>query len=86
LGEYGVSLALTTIPENSGILDPVSKFVHVKNPLAGIALQHFKVGNNLGYPNVVPKRATSSRSDDSRKEQWIVNSHIDLAPWNDVYK
>jgi len=36
--EYWLALALITIPENSGNLAPVSKFVPVRNTLAAIAL------------------------------------------------
>jgi len=31
-------MALTTIPENSGNLDPVSKFLQVGKPLSAVAL------------------------------------------------
>jgi hypothetical protein len=36
--EYWLALTLTTIPENLGNLDPVSKFVQVRNAPAAIAL------------------------------------------------
>jgi hypothetical protein len=78
-------MALTTIPENSGNLDPVAKFVQLtKAPAAG-ALQVFSVGNIVGCAHVIPKIATSSMTRDRRNERCIVNSHIDLATWNDVY-
>jgi hypothetical protein len=41
--EYWLALVLTTIPENSGNLDPVSKFVHVRKAPAAVALQVFSV-------------------------------------------
>jgi len=83
--EYWLTLALTTIPENSGNLDPVSKFVQVRNAPAAVALQVFGVRNILGCPHVIREIATSSKTGDGRNERWIVNSHIDLATWNDVY-
>jgi len=43
--EYWLALALTIIPENSGNLDPVSKFVQVRKAPAAVALQVFSVGN-----------------------------------------
>ena len=83
--EYSLDLALTTIPGNLGKLDPVSEFVHVRKAPAAGALQAFSVGNIVGCAHVIPEIATSSKTGDGRNEQWIVNSHIDLATWNDVY-
>jgi len=83
--EYWLALALTTIPENSGSLDPVSKFVQVRKAPAASALEVFSVGNIVGCTHVIPGIATSSKTGDGRNKRWIVNSHIDLATWNDVY-
>jgi len=83
--EYWLALALTTIPENSGYLDPVSKFVQVRKAPAAVALQIFSVGNIVGCAHVIPEIAISSKTPDGRNVQWIVNSHTDLATWNDVY-
>jgi len=58
--DHWLALALTTIPENSGNLDPVSKFVQVRTAPAAIALQVFSVGNIIGCPHVIPEIATSS--------------------------
>jgi len=83
--EYWFALAYTTMPENSGKLDSVSKFVQVRNSPAAVALQVFSVGNIVGCGHVIPERATRSKTGDGRNKRWIVNSHIDLATWNDVY-
>ena len=83
--EYWLALALRTIPENPGKLNPVSKFVQVRNAPAAIALQVFTVGNIVDCAHVIPEIATSSKIGDRRNERWIVNSHIDLATWSDVY-
>jgi len=83
--EYWLALALTTIPENSGNLYSISKFVQVRKAPAAVALQVFSMGNIVGCVHVIPEAATSSKTGDGRNEQWIVNSHIDLATWNDVY-
>jgi len=83
--EYWLALPLTTIPENSGNLDPVLQFVQVRKPPAAVALQVSSVGHIVGCAQVIPEIATSSKSGDGRNERWIVNSHIDLATWNDVY-
>jgi len=80
-----LALALTTIPGSLGNLDPVSKFVQVRESMAAVALQVFSVGIIVGRAHVIPEIATSSKTGDGRNEGCIVNSHIDLATWNDVY-
>jgi hypothetical protein len=76
---------LTTIPENSGNLDPVSKFVKVRKAPAAVGLQVFSMGNIIGCAHVFQKIATSSKTGDGRNERLIINSYIDPATWNDVY-
>jgi len=83
--EFCSALALTTIPEYSGNLDPVSKFVQVRKAPAVIALQVFSVGNIVDCVHVIAQKATSSMIGDGRNERWIVNSHPDLATWNDLH-
>jgi len=68
-----------------GNLDPIWKFVQVRKAQAAVALQVFSVGNIIGCVHIIPEIATSSEAGDGRNEQWIVNSHIDLATCNDVY-
>jgi len=82
--EYWLALALTTLPEDSGNLDPISKFVHVRKAPAAVGLQVFRMGNIVSCAHVIPEIATCSKAGDGRNERWIVNSHIDLATWNDV--
>jgi hypothetical protein len=76
---------LTTIPENSGNWDPVSKFVLMRKSPAAVTLQVFSVRNIIGWAHVIPEIATSSKPGDGQNQRWIVNSYIDLAPWNDEY-
>jgi hypothetical protein len=83
--EYWLALVLTTIPGNSGNLDPVLKFVQVRKALAAFALQVFSVANIVGCAHVIPEIATSRKTGDGWNKRWIVDSHIDLATWNDVY-
>jgi len=83
--EYWLALALTTIPETSGNLDLVSKFVQLRKAPAAGALQVLSVGDIVGCAHITPEIATSSKTGDGRNEGWIVNSHIYLATWNDVY-
>jgi len=83
--EYWLSLVLTTIPQNSGNLDPVTKFVQVRTTPVAVNLQVFSGGSIVSYAHVIPEIATRSKTADGQKERWIVNSHIDLVTWNDVY-
>jgi hypothetical protein len=83
--EYWLALALTTIPENSGNLDPISKFVQVRTAPAAVALQVLRVGNIVGCAHVIPEMANRSNTGDGQHVRWIVNSHIDLVTWNDGY-
>jgi hypothetical protein len=83
--EYWLAIALTAIPENWGNLDPVSTFVQVSKAPAAGALQVFSVGNIVSCAHVIPEIATSTKTGDGRNMRWIVNSHIDMATWNDVY-
>jgi len=77
--EYWLALAFTTLPDNSGNLDPVSKFVQVRKPPAAVALQVLSVGNIVGCMHLIPEIAASSKTGDGRNERWIVNSPLDLA-------
>jgi hypothetical protein len=74
--EYWLALALTTIPENSGNLDHVSKFELVWEAPAGVCLQVFSVGNIVGCAHVIPETATSTTSVKtiSIKAEWLRQS------------
>jgi len=82
--EYWLNLALTTIPENSGNLDSISQFVQVTNAPAAVTLQGCSMGKIVGSANMVRQIATPSKTGDRWNERWIVNSHLELATWNDV--
>jgi hypothetical protein len=66
--EYWLALGLTTIPENLGNLDLVSKFVQVRKAPAAVALQVFSVGNIVHCAHLIPEIATSSKTGDGRNE------------------
>jgi hypothetical protein len=66
-------------------LDPVLKFVQLRKAPAAIALHVFSMEQNVSCAHVIPEIATSSKTGDGWNKQSIVNSHIDLATWNDVY-
>jgi len=83
--EYWSALALTTIPENTGNMDPVSKLVQVRHTPAAIALHISSVGNIVVCAQAIPEIATSSKTGDECNERWIGDSYIDPATRNDVY-
>jgi hypothetical protein len=83
--EYWLPLALATIPETSGNLDPVSKFVPARKAPAAIGSQVVSMGNITSCAHLFLQIATSSKTRGGRNEEWIVNSHIDLPTSNDVY-
>ena len=60
-GEYWLTVALTTIPENTGNLDSVSKFVQVRQAPAAVALQVGCMGNIVSSAYVLFEIATSSK-------------------------
>jgi len=66
--EYWFAVALSTIHENSGNLDPVSKFVNLRKAPAAVALQVFTVANIFSSMYVMPEIATSSKTGDERNE------------------
>jgi hypothetical protein len=55
-------LAVTRLPENTGNLDPVSKFVEVRKDEAAVALQVFSVGNIVAYAHVNAEIFNTGRS------------------------
>jgi hypothetical protein len=82
--EFWLTLAHTTMPENSGNLYLALACVHVRKALAAVVLQVFTMRNIVGCGHVIPEIATSSMTEDSQNERWIVNCHIAVATWNDV--
>jgi len=60
--EYWLALALTQISENSGNLDPVSKYVQYRQALTAVVPQVFRVGNIVRCAHVIPEIATSSKT------------------------
>jgi hypothetical protein len=84
--EYRLALALTMIPQNLGNLDPIMQFVQARKSLAAVALQVFSVENIVGCAHGIPETAASVKTRDGQNRRWIVNSQIDLATWNHVYK
>jgi hypothetical protein len=82
--ERWLALVHTTLPENTGNLDPVSQFVQGRKAQAAVALKVFNVRNIIGCAHVIPEIATSCKTGDRSNERWIVTINIDLTTWNDV--
>jgi hypothetical protein len=80
-----LALALARITENSGNIEPISKFAQRGNAPAAAAFHVFGVGNIVACVHVIPEIASSSMNGYRRNKRWIVNSHRDLVTWNDVY-
>jgi hypothetical protein len=83
--EYWLALALTTLPENLWNLDPVSKFVQVRQTTPAITFQVFIMGNIVGCVHKIPEIANCGKPGAWQNERWIVICHIHLVTWNDVY-
>jgi len=83
--EYCLALALTAIPENLGNFDPILTSLQVRKAPAAVALKVFSMGNIVGCAHIIPEITASGKTGDGRNERWIVNSHLDLVTWNDVY-
>ena len=64
LVEYWVALTLTTIPENSGDQDPISRFVQEGQALVVVGLQVFSVGTIASCSHIIPEIATINKTGD----------------------
>jgi len=64
--EHWLSMALTTIPENLGTLDPVSQCEHVSRAPVAVTLQVVTVGNIIGCVHIIPEIARSTKTGDRR--------------------
>ena len=71
-----------TRPANGGMPEKASKLVRVVKPTTGDVNAVISAGNVVGAAHVIPEQPVSSGG---QNNGWIVNSHIDLATWNDVY-
>jgi len=67
--EYWIAMVLTTIPEYSGNLDLILKFVEVRKAPGAYTFQVFSVGNIVGCAHVFPEITTSSTTRDGRNER-----------------
>ena len=59
-----------------------SKLVRVIKPMTGEKNTVISVGNIVGAVHVIPAVPLSAGAENTG---WAMNSHIDLATWNDIY-
>jgi len=52
--EYWLALVLSTIPETSGNIDPISKFIQVLKSPATLVYIVFSMGNTIWSAQVIP--------------------------------
>ena len=71
-----------TRPANGGMPEMASKLVRVIKPMRGEKNAVISAGNIVGAAHVIPEVPLSAGAENTG---WVVNSHIDLATWNDVY-
>src|SRR5947209_5188120 len=71
-----------TKPANGGMPEKASKLVRVVRQTTGDLEVVISTENIVGAVHVIPEEPVSSGSEN---KGWIINSHIDLATWNDVY-
>jgi hypothetical protein len=71
-----------TKPANGGMPEKASQMVRVVKPTLGEVNAVISAGNIVGAAHLIPEEPLSSGREN---KGWIVNSHIDLATWNDVY-
>lgn len=71
-----------TKPANGGMPEKASQLVRVVKSMSGEVNAVISAGNIVGAAHLIPEEPISSGREN---KGWIVNSHIDLATWNDVY-
>ena len=79
---YWLAYVDLTKPANGGMPEKASKMVRVVKPTTGEINAVISAGNIVGAAHLVPEEPNSTGKENTG---WIVNSHIDLATWNDVY-
>ena len=71
-----------TRPANGGMPERASKLVRVVKPTSGDGFVVISAANIVGAAHLILEEPCSSQKEN---RGWVVNSHIDLATWNDVY-
>jgi hypothetical protein len=71
-----------TKPANGGTPESASQLVRVVKQSSGGTYAVISAENIVGAAHLIPEEPISSKSEN---KGWIVNSHIDLATWNNIY-
>lgn len=71
-----------TKPANGGMPEKASQLVRVVKPTSEEENAVISAGNIVGAAHLIPEEPISSQKEN---KGWIVNSHIDLGTWNEVY-
>jgi len=71
-----------TIPSMGGMPERASGMVRVTEAAKGSAYALICGGNITGAAHLIREEPSSSGT---TRRAWIVNSHIDLTTWNEVY-
>jgi Plavaka transposase len=79
---YWCAFVEITTPSAGGTPEKASGMVRVTKPTAGSCYAVISGGNIAGAAHLIPEEPVSSGLPNNA---WIVNSHIDLATWNEVY-
>ena len=72
----------TTIPSVGGMPERASGMVRVMETTKGSGYVVISRGNITGAAYLIPEEPGTS---ETMRKAWIVNSHIDLITWNEVY-
>ena len=81
--QFWCAFVETTSPGNAGGMpERASGMVRVATPTTGSGYAVINGGNIHSAAHLIPEEPVSSGI---RNRSWIVNSHIDLATWNNVY-
>ena len=71
-----------TKPANGGMLESALQLVMVVKSFSGGAYTVISTGNIVGMAHLIPEESILSKS---VNKEWIVNIHVDLVTWNDIY-
>ena len=81
-GTFWLAYMHLTKLANGGMPEKASQLVRVVKPTPELVNTVISIGNIIGAAHLIPEELISTEREN---KGWIVNSHIDLATWNDFY-
>ena len=78
-----LAFVMVTRPINGGRASNVTGMVRVELPKSGSIYRVIDAGAIAGAAHLIPETPNAARVIPNKT--WVVNSHIDLKTWNDVY-